>query len=138
MSHLVFYDGQCGFCDHAVQFILKHDSEKKFLFAPLQGSTAAKELSTVFPAYHDLNTLVLIENYQTPQQKIYVRGKGSFRILWLLGGCWKWMGWISFLPSFSYDWGYRLVAYNRGKLYSMLFNQECVLKTPSNSSRFLP
>ena len=45
MQHLVLYDGTCGVCDHAVQWVLRHDAQEIFAFAPLQGTTAAELLA---------------------------------------------------------------------------------------------
>ena len=36
MSSIVLFDGVCNFCNGAVNFIIQHDDEKKFQFAPLQ------------------------------------------------------------------------------------------------------
>ena len=41
--HLVLYDGVCGLCDRAVQFLLAEDREAVLHYAPLQGE-AAREL----------------------------------------------------------------------------------------------
>ena len=38
---VVFYDNSCLLCSKSVQFILKHDKHKHFLFSPLN-STSAK------------------------------------------------------------------------------------------------
>lgn len=133
--HLLFYDGQCGLCDHIVQFLLKADIEHQFVFAPLQGSTAAIVLKELPEEYKTVDSLVLVENYQAADQKFYVMGKGAFRILWLLGSWWSVLGVFSFLPSFLYDWGYRLVAHNRHRFFSQ---SVCVLPDPSNKTRFLP
>lgn len=133
-KHLVFYDGDCGLCDHIVQFILKHDTGQKFLFAPLQGTTAAKNLQSLPVKYKTLDTLVLLENYRSSQQKVYVLGTGALRILWLLGGLWKIIGWISFLPPFLYNWIYRLVAYYRRTLFS---HETCLILDEKNKKRFL-
>ena len=98
MKHLVFYDGKCGLCDHAVQFLLKVDKRKQFVFAPLQGTTAAAELKDVPEHIKQADSLILIENYQSKDQIIYILGKGAFRITWLLGGVWSLLGWLNFLP----------------------------------------
>ncbi len=129
--HLVFYDGECGLCDNVVQFLLKHDKENVFLFAPLQGTTAQK----IPPHLKSVDSIVLIENYLTPNERMFIQGKAAWRVLWLLGGAWRLLGWINFLPAFLYDWGYRLVARNRHRIFS---NEACVLPDPSNKSRFLP
>lgn len=107
--NLVFYDGSCGFCDHVVQFLLKIDTKGLFVFAPLQGITAKKLLKNIPPA----DSLVLIEDYNSPDRSFYQFGKAAFRILWLIGGLWALLGWVSFLPPILYNWGYRLIARNR-------------------------
>lgn len=134
MKHLLFYDGECGFCDAVVQFVLKRDKKGDFLFAPLQGKTASHELKDLPAEFKNIDSLVLIENYKTPDQKIYLLGKGAFRVLWLLGNGWVLLGWINFLPSFLYDWGYRLVARNRQFLSQKL---ACPLPDSSQKNRFL-
>lgn len=132
--HLVFYDGACGLCDHAVQFILNHDHQSLFDFAPLQGKTAAKSLQTLPSEVRTADSLILIENYHTNKPEIYIFGKGALRILWLLGGVWSLPGAISWLPSWLYDWGYRLVAKNRHRLFD---NDRCVIPPPDQKKRFL-
>ncbi len=133
--HLVFYDGQCGFCDRVVQLILKADKKKIFLFAPLQGQTAAEVLKDLPEEYKTLDTLILIENYSTSAQQLYVLGQASFRILWLLGLPWSIFGVVGYLPSILYNWGYRLVAANRHRFFS---ESECILPDPKERNRFLP
>lgn len=133
--HLVFYDGECGLCDRAVQFVLKADKEKKFLFAPLQGTTAEELLADLPPKMKQADSLILIENYKEPTQQLHILGKGALRICWLLGGAWRLFGWLSYLPPILYDWGYRLVAQNRHRLFPQT---ECVIPDPAQKDRFLP
>jgi len=133
-QHLLFYDGECGLCDHLVQFVLRVDHKGQFLFAPLQGETAGIELKDVPDTFKQADSLILIENYQQPNAAMRIYGKGAFRVAWLLGGWWKLLGWISFLPAFLYDWGYRLVAKNRHRLFS---KDSCKIPDPSQKKRFL-
>lgn len=134
-QHLLFYDGECGLCDHIVQFVLRIDTDQKFLFAPLQGETARKELKALPEEIKNADSLVLIENFETPQSRIWIYGKGAFTIFWLLGGWWKLIGWISYLPAFLYNWGYWIVAKNRHRLFS---KDSCRIPDPSQKMRFLP
>lgn len=135
-QHLVFYDGTCGMCHWVVQFLLKHDRNKIFMFAPLQGETAGVLLKDWRITVPEADSLVLIENYQDPdQKKIYIFGKGALRICWLLGGLWMVPGAISFLPSFLYDWLYKWVARHRFKWFA---SQSCLIPKTQNTSRFLP
>ena len=134
-KHLVFYDGQCGLCDKVVQFLLKRDRMKIFMFAPLQGSTAASVLKELPPELKSVDSLILVENYLASDQQFYLLGKGALRICWLLGGAWMLLGWISFLPAVLYDWGYRIVARNRHRFFP---NTSCVIPDPKDKVRFLP
>ncbi len=133
MAHLVFYDGQCGLCDQVVQLLLKTDKQNLFLFAPLQGKTAARLLHDLPAEMKGVDSLILVENYQLPTQRFYVLGKGALRIAWLLGGCWRLLGWLSFFPGGLYNWAYRLVARNRQRF----FPQACVIPDPKQKGRFL-
>lgn len=132
-KHLIFYDGECGFCDQVVQFMLKIDKEKIFMFAPLQGKTAQENLKNLSVEFKTGESVILIENYNTDQSKMYVLGKAAFRSLWLLGGFWGLIGLINFLPSFLYDWGYKLVAKNRKRIFP---NESCVIPTLEDKKRF--
>lgn len=133
-KHLVFYDGECGFCDHTVQFLLKNDKKKIFCFAPLQGKTAAKIMPTLPAAAKNADSLILLENFGQPNQKNFLFGKAIFRIFWLLGGKWRLLGAPFFLPGFLYNWGYRLVARNR----KYLFNSCSIHSKTRTQDRFLP
>lgn len=134
LRHLVFYDGECGFCDQIVQFLLRVDKDEAFVFAPLQGETAEKFLAGLPSEYRQTDSIILVENYQSPHPEIYVLSKAVFRICWLLGGVWALIGALSFLPSFLFDWGYRLVAKNRHRFFSIT---ECVIPSVNQRDRYL-
>ena len=116
--HVIFYDGECPLCHRAVRFVLAADRKKQFYFAPLKGETAKKELSELRLENPDLDTLVLLQNYQSGDKKIEIEGRGALRILWLLGGKYALVGWLSFLPSVLFDAVYRLIARYRFHLFS--------------------
>lgn len=133
-KHLVFYDGSCGMCQGIIQFILKHDRKHHFVFAPLQGDTAKHLLASWRCSFPDADTFVLMENYQNFNKKISVFGKGALRLCWLLGGRWRLLGLISFLPAFLYDWIYKGVAKNR----FYWFQKTCLINKNHDLNRFLP
>lgn len=128
----MFYDGTCGFCDHTVQFLIKADKKRDFAFAPLQGETAKTLLKDLPDEMKQVDSLILIEDYQK-NPRFWVLGKGAFRIAWLLGGMWALIGWIHFLPGFLYNWGYRLIARNRKKFAPL----SCKIPDPNQKDRFL-
>ena len=133
-KHLIFYDGTCGLCHRAVQFVLKRDCYQRFVFAPLQGETAAALLGKSKAS--SMETLVLVENYQNPECRcILTHGQGALRISWLLGGFWVIPGVFSFLPPFLYDWLYHWVARHRFKWFG---KETCLLPQTKCNERFLP
>ena len=135
MQHLVFYDGNCGLCDHTVQALLKVDTKEIFAFAPLQGSTAERLLKDLPDAMKQADSLVLVENYLSNDRRYFVMGKAVLRICWLMGRLWKLVGWMAFLPAFPFDFFYRIVARNRHRFFS---KEVCVIPDKSTQRRFLP
>lgn len=135
LSHLVFYDGNCGLCDQVVQIIFRQDKKQIFAFAPLRGETATRYLKNLSPELRYSDSLILIENYRTSYPRVSILGKGALRIGWLLGWPWTLFGWLSFLPGWLFDWAYRLVAANRHRFFP---NDQCFVPPANQKERFLP
>lgn len=135
LRHLVFYDGNCGLCDHVVQFVFTADKKHLFVFAPLQGETASKYLKNLSPEIRFSDSLILIENYQSPYPRVYILAKGALRIGWLLGWPWFLFGWLSFLPGWLFDWAYRFVASHRHRFFP---SDTCFIPPANQKDRFLP
>jgi predicted DCC family thiol-disulfide oxidoreductase YuxK len=131
-EHLIFYDHDCPFCNKSVKHVLDIDKNRRFIFAPLGGETAANILCGPLKEFSEMNSIVLIENYQSTGRKFWVRSKAVWRIYWLAGNGWGIIGWISFLPCWIGDLLYRWIAEHRHqfKLKPM--------KELGPSDRFLP
>lgn len=127
---ILFFDGVCGLCNQAVDFVLKRDRKKILQFAPLQGETARVLLS---PADIDnLNSMVLWVD-----GKAYRKSAAAVRILWLLGSGWKVLGTIfCLIPSPLRDVVYSLIAANRYRIFGK--KESCRIPTPEERVRFLP
>lgn len=132
-KHLVFYDGECGLCDNVVQVLLKNDVQENFLFAPLKGLTASEYLRDLPEQLKSRDSIILVENYQLWNRRMYLGSTAVFRICWLLDGWWKIPGWLFFLPSFLFDWIYRIVARYR----HLFFEQKCIVPSEEQKKRFL-
>jgi len=111
--HVVLYDSHCPLCQNSVQFLLKIDKRKLLSFSSLTGKTAE-----IFFKKNkkDLTSLIFIESYGMENERIWRRGKGVFRILFLLGGKWKWLGMFYWVPGIDYF--YSLIASHRHLLSS--------------------
>ena len=117
LKHLILYDGSCGLCDFTVKIILKMDKNQLFVFAPLQGPTSNRILEE-FPHIKAIDSAILVEDFQTSHKKIYTESQTVFRVFWLMGGAWKLIGWVFFLPDFLFNWIYHFVSRNRYRLVS--------------------
>lgn len=127
---IVFFDGVCGLCNHFVDFVLKHDREKRFRFAPLQGETAQQLLDA--SDTESLKSIVLIDEAGTHR-----RSTAVVRVLHGLGLGWRILGMLFWLvPLPLRNVGYHCVAKMR---YFMFGKKEsCRMPTPEERGRLLP
>src|SRR5215470_10829986 len=86
---ILFYDGVCGFCDRAVQFVLRHDTEQRFRFATLQSAFAHAALGRHGRNADALDTMYLLLDAGTPHERVLSRSDGILALLRELGGSWK-------------------------------------------------
>lgn len=135
LSHLVFYDGNCGLCDRIVQFLLQKDKKQRFVFAPLQGETASNYLKYLPVETRFTDSLILIENYRSSYPRVSLLAKAALRIAWLLDWPWLLIGWLSIFPGWMFDWIYRLIASNRHYFFP---HTQCMMPPPNQQNRFLP
>ena len=128
---VLFFDGECNLCNSSVQFIIRHDTKKKFLFAPLQseaGKAAVAALSTLKTGIPD--SLVLSDNC-----KYYTKSTAALRIARKLDWAWPVLYAGIILPRFIRDGIYDLVARNRYKWFGK--RNECMMPTAELRERFL-
>jgi predicted DCC family thiol-disulfide oxidoreductase YuxK len=127
---ILFFDGVCGLCSRAVDFVMARDREGVFRFAPLQGETARQMLTPADIA--SLETMALATS-----EGVFRRSAAAVRILWRLGPAWRVCGWLLWaIPRPLRDAGYNLVARTRYQLFGK--HESCRLPTPEERERFLP
>jgi predicted DCC family thiol-disulfide oxidoreductase YuxK len=128
----VFYDGSCGLCHRAVQFLLARDpSGAHFRYAPLQGETAACALEGVL----ELPDSMVVK---TTQGRLLTRGDAAINIGLTLGGGW-WLvaqlsrAWPRFLRNLAYDF----IAKRRYRWFGRK-EDACPMMAPEQRALFLP
>ena len=114
---VILFDGICNLCSGAVQFIIKHDPEHQFRFASLQSEFATKVLRRHGADPDDLDTVYVIEDYETPNERLLARSDAILHVVRGLGGFWKIAGWGKILPRPIRDALYKLVARNRYRVF---------------------
>jgi len=139
MSAVVLFDGVCNFCDASVNFVIDHDRDGYFRFAPLQsetGKTLAAEHGIVSATVeHDsdaasIDSLILIEN-----GRAYTHSTGALRIARRLSVPWSWLYAFIVVPKPIRDFFYRLFAKYRYRFFGR--KDECMIPTPDVRARFL-
>lgn len=125
-DNIVFYDGDCGFCNASVQFILKKRKEN-FYFSPLQSEFAAETLGESAIAIN-LETIFFKRKH-----KIYDKSSAALRICAGLKGAYPLMQGFLIVPKFLRDWVYNGIAKRRHRIKKGY----CVLPTEEEKQFFL-
>jgi predicted DCC family thiol-disulfide oxidoreductase YuxK len=123
---IVFYDGDCGFCNSSVQFILKK-RKSAIHFATLQSSFAEKAMSNKGITI-EMDTLYLLTN-----DRIYHRSNAALRICKSLKGGYPLMMVFWIVPKFIRDGVYNQIAKRRHKIRAGY----CVIPTKEEKELFL-
>lgn len=117
---LVQFDGICILCSRTIQFILKADRKKKFVFQTLQDSSGKESFETV----------VVIH-----QNTSYRYFDSVFKIGKELGGFYKLVVLFRIIPKKWRRSVYMWVARNRFRWFGV--RKTCYVPTPEEKSRFI-
>lgn len=128
-KHYVFYDGECGFCNFWVHWILKKDTKNNFLFASLQSEFGQQFLKDRNRELKDLDTLYLWK----PNQYYLQKSQAVFKISEIIGGPYQLLSYLKYLPTAFGDFFYDRVAANRKKLAA----GACEIPTAEERKKFV-
>lgn len=128
-KYYVLYDGDCGFCNYWVQWILKHDHKDKFLFAPLQGNFGQKFLWERELRRDEFNTIYLWK----PGSFYLTKSEAIAQIAKIIGGKYALMAHLNIFPRFLSDKIYDKISENRTKLAP----KKCFVPTEEERKKFL-
>jgi len=137
MPHpILLYDGVCGLCNRLVQFILRRDRNAIFQFTSLQSPFAARILARHGLNPADLDTVHVVVNHERADESLLSRSDAVRYVLRELGVFWRFAGsLLSCLPRPVCDWGYRVVARNRYRIFGRY--DVCPLPSETVRRRFL-
>ncbi|MGM7634833.1 thiol-disulfide oxidoreductase DCC family protein [Bacillus sp. Hm123] len=129
MSKIILFDGECNFCEHSVQFIIKRDPKAHYKFASLQ-SDIGQRLMEAHQVPSNIDSLLLIDG-----DHCYHQSTAALRICKHLSGGWKLFYYLLIIPRPIRDKVYQWVAKNRYKWFGK--KDHCVLPSPEIRKRFL-
>ena len=130
-THTLFYDGECGLCNRLNRFVLKRDRRNVFRFAALQSQYARNTLVAHGRNPEDMDTMVVV----TASGELLVKARAALFVARELGGVWKILALLRYLPLALLDWGYDRVARNRYRLFGR--SDTCPLPLPSERAKFI-
>ena len=129
MTGIILFDGQCVFCDHSVQFILKRDVGEVFRFASLQ-SDIGQRLLKQYNVDVSMDSIVVIY-----LNKVYTQSDAAIVIAQRFKGVWKLLVIVKFIPKWLRDKMYVVIAKNRYRLFGEM--ETCRIPTEEERHRFL-
>lgn len=130
-SHsIILFDGICNLCNSSVQFVLRHDKNKKFNFASLQSDAALKLLLQFNVKNSKLDSIVLIEG-----NKIYDKSTAALKIAKELHGFWSIFYVFILIPKPIRDFVYDFIAKNRYRWFGK--KDSCLMSLNGVEDRFL-
>ena len=133
---VVLFDGVCALCDRSVRFLLARDPEGKLAYAQLQGETARAVLARHPDVDEALSTVLYVRGMGTQSEELYERSDAAFEILRDLGGVWRWVAWLRFIPRPVRNTVYDFIARHRYRWFGKY--DACRLPGADTNERFLP
>ena len=131
---ILLYDGLCGFCDGAVQFVLRHDRRRTLRFAPLQGELA-RAIIARHPALAAVDSLILVQRAPHAGERVLVRSEAALGVARHMGGPWRATALLRVVPRAVRDWVYDTFARNRYRWFGRL--DRCRVPAADERERFV-
>ena len=127
---VLFFDGECGLCNHSVRWLLDHDRERVLRFAPLQGVLASHRLTPLATDYREWSVALW------EQDGVHVESDAALRAVACLGGFWRLARLFLIVPRVIRNGVYRFVARNRIRWFGRV--DSCALLSAEDRARLLP
>ena len=128
-TQLILFDGVCNFCNASINFIIDHDPEKYFKFAPLQSDLGQSILTQFGKNTQDFDSVILLKDNQ-----LYQKSEAALEITKHLSGGWKYLSVFGVLPTFLLNFFYDIIAKNRYRIFGK--TETCRMPTPELKERF--
>ncbi len=114
LSHdhpIIFFDGICGLCDRLVSFLIRRDKKMIFRYAALQ-DFSGQLVSTHLGLAGQVSTVIGLY-----QGRYYTKSDVLILISERLGGKWKMIGLVRFVPAMLRNGVYHLVVKYRYQIF---------------------
>ena len=127
---ILLFDGHCNFCNAWVKLIVRRDTAKKILLAPLQSSVGRKMLEEHKIDVNYTDSLVFFE-----EERFSVSSTAALRIYSYLNVWERHLQLLAVVPRPFRDALYHFFAKYRYKWFGR--SEQCMVPTPELGERFL-
>ena len=127
---IIFYDGECGFCDRTVQWVLRKDKDHLFRFAALQGETALQMIGSPLGDPSSWSIILLDDSGKADRSTAVLKIAQKLRYGFGLPGV------LLLIPQFLRDGVYKAIAKVRYRIFGKV--SMCQLPPPEVRAMFLP
>ena len=132
---IVLYDGVCGLCNRAVQFLLKRDRHDRLRFASLQSDCAAQLLGRHGLDNKDLDTVYVVLNQGEANEALLAKSDAFLLFVKEIGGVWSLARLGRIIPRPMRNWLYDFVARHRYQVFGKY--EACMLPDPRHKHKFI-
>lgn len=129
-SHqIILFDGSCSFCNWSVNFVLKRDPKKVFLFSSLQSNSSIEYLATKEKKLQEVDSILLIKHGE-----IYTKSTAALKIAKQLKGPIKLIYIFNVIPKVIRDFIYDFIAKKRHHLFKQEY---CIIPSEEEKQRII-
>jgi predicted DCC family thiol-disulfide oxidoreductase YuxK len=133
-QNIIFFDGICGLCSRMIEFVLREDQERRFLYSPLQGETF-RNLKRNRPETLKTDSIFVLR--RGPETEMLLQKSDA--LIYIADNLprYRWLAAIGrILPAPIRDAAYRIIAATRYGIWGK--RDSCRIPTPEERARFLP
>lgn len=128
---LLLFDGICNLCNSSINYVIKHDKDDVFMFAPLQSKVGKKIINDHNIDTSKTDSIILYEH----SKGVSFKSTAALKIASRLGFPRNLMAIFYVIPAFIRNWVYDYIAKNR---YNWFGKQDaCMIPTPELRKKFI-
>jgi predicted DCC family thiol-disulfide oxidoreductase YuxK len=136
LDPVLLYDDSCGFCNAAVQTVLRHEKRRTLRFASLRGEYGL-DFRARHPEFDAVDSMIWFSpSVGAPVEFIAIRSDAALATADYMGGFFRFAAAARLVPRRLRDTAYDFVARHRHRLLPP--PQECLIPSPEQRARFLP
>ena len=129
-NHIIIFDGVCNFCNAVVNFVLKRDIDKRYMFTPMHGPFAKSIIEKYNENLANVDTIILIKN-----NNVYTHSEAALEIAKDIKGFRFLAKALKIIPISFRDYLYKVFAKNRYKIFGK--RETCIIPNDEVKDRFL-